>query len=77
MGRITNELPKFLIPSVPFNMETLSIILPYSISVALVGIVESLLTAQLLDDLTDTPSDKNKECIGQGLANLVNGFLVE
>ena len=74
MGRITTELPKLLIPNVPFNMETLSIILPYSISVALVGIVESLLTAQLVDDLTDTPSDKNRECVGQGLGNLVTGF---
>lgn len=74
MGKITNELPKFLIPNVPFNMETLSIILPYSISVALVGIVESLLTAQLVDDLTDTPSDKNRECVGQGLGNLASGF---
>lgn len=74
MGKITNELPKFLIPSVPFNMETLMIILPYSISVSLVGIVESLLTAQLVDDLTDTPSDKNRECIGQGLANIGAGF---
>ncbi len=74
MGRITTELPKLLIPNVPFNMETLSIILPYSISVALVGIVESLLTAQLVDDLTDTPSDKNRECVGQGLGNVVTGF---
>lgn len=74
MGEITTELPKFLIPNVPFNMQTLSIILPYSISVALVGIVESLLTAQLVDDLTDTPSDKNKECVGQGLGNLTAGF---
>ena len=74
MGKITTELPKFLIPSVPFNMETLSIIFPYSLSVALVGIVESLLTAQLVDDLTDTPSDKNQECVGQGLGNLVTGF---
>lgn len=74
MGRISTDLPKFIIPSVPFNMETLSIVLPYSISVALVGIVESLLTAQLVDDLTDTKSDKNRECVGQGLGNLVTGF---
>ncbi len=74
MGRITTELPKLLIPNVPFNMETLSIIFPYSISVALVGIVESLLTSQLVDDLTDTPSDKNRECVGQGLGNIVTGF---
>ena len=74
MGKITSELPKFLIPNVPLNMETLMIILPYSISVSLVGIVESLLTAQLVDDLTDTPSDKNRECVGQGLANIGAGF---
>lgn len=74
MGRITSDLPKFLIPNIPFNMETLMIILPYSMSVSLVGIVESLLTAQLVDDLTDTPSDKNRECVGQGLANVVAGF---
>ncbi|MDK2562095.1 SulP family inorganic anion transporter [Romboutsia sedimentorum] len=74
MGEITSELPKFLIPNVLFNMETLMIILPYSISVSLVGIVESLLTAQLVDDLTDTPSDKNRECVGQGLGNVVAGF---
>lgn len=74
MGRVTNELPKFLIPNVPFNMETLMIILPYAISVSLVGIIESLLTAQLVDDLTDTPSNKNRECVGQGLGNIVAGF---
>ncbi|NKF08693.1 SulP family inorganic anion transporter [Clostridium gasigenes] len=74
MGRITSDLPKFLIPTIPFNMETLSIILPYSLSLSLVGIVESLLTAQLVDDLTDTKSNKNKECVGQGLANIAAGF---
>lgn len=74
MGEITTELPRFLIPNVPFNIETLQIILPYSISVALVGIVESLLTSQLIDELTDTPSNKNQECIGQGLANIGVGF---
>ena len=74
MGRITNELPKFSIPNVPFNIETLIIILPYSISVAVVGIVESLLTAQLVDEITNTPSNKNKECLGQGLANMVSGL---
>jgi len=74
MGRITSDLPKLLIPNIPFNMETLNIILPYAMSVSLVGIVESLLTAQLVDDLTDTPSDKNRECVGQGLANVVAGF---
>ena len=74
MGKITTELPKLSIPKIPFNLETLSIIFPYSISVALVGIVESLLTAQLVDELTDTHSNKNRECVGQGLGNVVTGF---
>ncbi|AOR24150.1 SulP family inorganic anion transporter [Clostridium taeniosporum] len=74
MGKITNELPKFLIPNIPFNIETLKIILPYSMSLSIVGLMESLLTAQLVDDLTDTTSDKNRECVGQGIANIVSGF---
>ena len=74
MGKITTDLPKLLIPRVPFNTETLSIILPYSVSVALVGIMESLLTSQLVDEMTDTPSNKNRECVGQGLGNIVTGF---
>ena len=74
MGKINSDLPRFLIPNIPFNMETLKIVLPYSISLSLVGLVESLLTAQLIDDLTDTPSDKNRECVGQGVANVVSGF---
>ena len=74
MGKITTDLPKLLIPSVPFNTETLIIILPYAVSVALVGIMESLLTSQLVDEMTDTPSNKNRECVGQGLGNIVTGF---
>ena len=74
MGKITTDLPKLLIPNVPFNINTLRIVFPYSISVALVGIVESLLTSQLLDELTDTHSNKNRECVGQGLGNVVTGF---
>lgn len=74
MGRLTTDLPRFLIPNVPFTVETLKIILPYSLSLSIVGLVESLLTAQLVDDITDTKSNKNKECIGQGLANIVTGF---
>lgn len=74
MGKINSDLPKFLIPNIPFNIQTLKIILPYSMSLSLVGLVESLLTAQLIDDLTDTPSDKNRECVGQGLANITCGF---
>lgn len=74
MGNITTQLPHFLIPSVPFNMETLKIVLPYAISLSLVGLVESLLTSQLLEDMTDTKMNKDKECIGQGLGNVVAGF---
>lgn len=74
MGRITDDLPKFLIPNIPLNMETLKIILPYAASLSIVGLVESLLTAQLVDDLTGTLSDKNRECVGQGLSNIVTGF---
>ncbi|MFI3326148.1 MAG: SulP family inorganic anion transporter [Clostridia bacterium] len=73
MGEISTTLPSFSLPSVPINLETLRIILPYSVSVALVGIVESLLTSQLVDELTDTKSDKNRECFGQGFANMLNG----
>lgn len=74
MGTITTELPKFKIPNVSLSLQTLKIILPYSISLAIVGLLESLLTAQLLDDLTKTTSDKNRESVGQGLANIVTGF---
>lgn len=74
MGSITQSLPSFLIPDVPFNLETLKIILPYSLALAVVGLMESLLTAAILDDMTDTESDKNVEARGQGIANIINGF---
>jgi SulP family sulfate permease len=64
----------FHIPVVPLNLETLMIILPYSFPLALVGILESLMTASILDEMTDTRSDKNREVKGQGIANLINGF---
>ena len=75
MGELPSSLPVFLIPDIPFNLETLMIILPYSLAVAVVGLLESLLTAQIVDDLTDTPSDRNRECIGQGIANTATGFI--
>ncbi|WP_417582292.1 SulP family inorganic anion transporter [Pelagibacterium sp.] len=75
MGELPSTLPVFLIPNIPLNLDTLMIILPYSAAVAVVGLLESLMTAQIVDELTDTPSDKNQECIGQGLANTVTGFL--
>ena len=74
LGPITTELPRFMVPNVPYNFETLKIIFTYSISLAIVGLLESLLTAQLLDDLTKTHSNKNRECVGQGLGNITAGF---
>jgi sulfate permease, SulP family len=74
MGELTQALPMFLIPDIPLTFETLQIIFPYSFALALVGLLESLLTAQIVDDMTDTESDKNKEAKGQGIANIVAGF---
>ncbi|WP_129793329.1 SulP family inorganic anion transporter [Sphingosinicella sp. CPCC 101087] len=74
MGALPSSLPHFLIPQVPLSLETLRIILPYSATMAAVGLLESLLTAQIVDDLTDTPSDKKRESRGQGIANFVTGF---
>ncbi|MAM96152.1 SulP family inorganic anion transporter [Parvibaculum sp.] len=75
MGELPSTLPVFLIPQIPLTLETLTIILPYSAAVAAVGLLESLMTASIVDDLTDTPSDKNQECIGQGIANTATGFI--
>ncbi|WP_128893726.1 SulP family inorganic anion transporter [Longirhabdus pacifica] len=74
LGEISNELPFFSLPVVPFTLETLWIILPYAFPLALVGIIESLLTATIVDEMTETKSDKNKEIKGQGAANIVTGF---
>jgi len=74
MGELPDALPWVALPDVPFTMETFQIILPYAITLALVGLLESLLTAQLLDDLTDTESDKNLESRGQGISNIATGF---
>ncbi|WP_019960175.1 SulP family inorganic anion transporter [Woodsholea maritima] len=75
MGQLPNALPQFLIPDVPLTLETLKIIFPYAAAVAAVGLLESLLTAQIVDDLTDTTSDRNRECIGQGIANTATAFI--
>lgn len=75
LGQLPDSLPVFLWPEVPLNVETLIIILPYSASLAVVGLLESLMTATIVDDLTDTRSDKNRECKAQGLANLGAGVL--
>ena len=75
MGALPDTLPMFLIPDIPLTLETLQIILPYSIAVAIVGLLESLMTQNLVDELTDTRSNRNQECIGQGLANTATGFI--
>jgi SulP family sulfate permease len=75
MGELPSTLPVFLLPDVPLTFETLMIVLPYSAAVAAVGLLESLMTATIVDDLTDTPSNKNQECIGQGIANTATGFI--
>ena len=75
MGELPDTLPVFLWPDVPLNFNTLMIIFPYSMALAVVGLLESLMTATIVDDLTDTPSDKNRECKGQGLANVATGFM--
>ncbi|BCI71811.1 permease family protein [Sphingomonas sp. S17] len=70
MGRLPEGLPSLVLPHVPLTFETLRIILPYSLTMAAVGLLESLLTAQIVDDMTDTDSDKRRECVGQGGANI-------
>ncbi|TSP14296.1 SulP family inorganic anion transporter [Cupriavidus campinensis] len=75
MGAFPDHLPSFALPAVPFTLETLRIIFPYSVAIAVVGLLESLMTAAIVDDFTDTTSDKNKECRGQGIANIVAGVL--
>ncbi len=75
MGELPSSLPLWLIPDVPFTLETLQIILPYSLTMAAVGLLESMMTAQIVDDLTDTGSDKQREMKGQGIANFFTGFL--
>ena len=74
MGELPDTLPMFLLPDIPLTLDTLLIIAPYSLALAVVGLLESMMTATIVDDLTDTPSDKNRECRGQGVANVVSGF---
>ena len=75
MGELPDTLPVFLWPDVPLNLETLNIILPYSAAMAVVGLLESMMTATIVDDLTDTSSDKNRECKGQGVANIASSLI--
>ncbi len=73
-GELPGSLPSLVVPDVPFTVETLRVIAPYALAMALVGLIESLLTAKLVDDVTDTHSDKTRESWGQGVANVVTGF---
>ncbi|MDG6778977.1 SulP family inorganic anion transporter [Thiomicrorhabdus sp. zzn3] len=75
MGELPDTLPVFLWPDVPMTLETLLIILPYSAAIAIVGLLESMMTAQVLDEMTDTDSDKQRECKGQGIANIGSGLM--
>ncbi|MFU8897643.1 MAG: SulP family inorganic anion transporter [Roseinatronobacter sp.] len=75
MGELPDTLPMFLIPNIPLTFETLMIIFPYSMAIAVVGLLESLMTQNIVDDLTDTRSDRNQECIGQGISNTATGFI--
>ncbi len=75
MGDLPDTLPIFLWPDVPLTLETLMIILPYSLALAVVGLLESMMTATIVDDLTDTNSDRNQECKGQGIANISSSLM--
>ncbi len=73
-GQLPDSLPSWFVPDVPFNLQTLEIIAPFALAMAVVGLLESLLTAKLVDDITDTHSDKTREAWGQGAANVITGF---
>ena len=75
MGQLPDSLPVFLLPDLPLNLQTLKIILPYAATLAVVGLLESMMTASIVDDLTDTSSNQNRECMGQGVANIASGLL--
>ncbi|MGE4384048.1 MAG: SulP family inorganic anion transporter [Arcobacter sp.] len=75
MGELPDTLPIFLLPEIPLNFETLSIIFPYSFALAIVGLLESFMTATIIDDLTDTKSNKQTEARGQGIANIASGCI--
>jgi len=75
MGQLPDSLPVFLLPDIPLTLDTLKIILPYSATLAVVGLLESMMTASIIDELTDTTSNKSRECVGQGVANIATGFI--
>ncbi|MCL1500142.1 sodium-independent anion transporter [Xanthomonas nasturtii] len=74
MGTLPDSLPSFLLPEVPWTLDTFRILFPVSVTLAVVGLLESLMTAQIVEDMTDTPSQRNRECAGQGVANIVSGL---
>jgi SulP family sulfate permease len=75
MGQLPDSLPVFLLPDVPLTFETLTIIFPYAATLAVVGLLESMMTASIVDELTDTSSNKSRECVGQGIANIATGCI--
>jgi SulP family sulfate permease len=75
MGALPDALPRFLVPDVPWNWETAKIVLPTAATLAVVGLLESMMTLQIVNDMTDTRADKNRECMGQGIANIATGFI--
>ncbi len=74
LGQLPSALPHFGIPQVPFTLETLWLLLPLALTLAAVGLLETQLTAQIVDDMTDTPSGKSRECAGQGIANIASAL---
>ncbi|KQY19610.1 SulP family inorganic anion transporter [Rhizobium sp. Root482] len=75
LGELPSALPVLALPDVPLTFETLTIIFPYSVTLAAVGLLESMLTAQIVDDMTDTPSNKSQECLGQGAGNIASALI--
>ena len=75
LGKLPDTLPIFLIPDIPFNLHTLSIIFPYAITLATVGLLETMMTTTIVDEVTQTEGDRHKECRGQGIANVASGFM--
>ncbi|ENU99561.1 SulP family inorganic anion transporter [Acinetobacter variabilis] len=75
LGQFPDTLPVFLLPEIPLNLETLQIILPYSFTLATVGLLESMMTTTVIDEVTGTEGDRYQECRGQGMANIVSGFM--
>lgn len=75
MGKLPDSLPVFLVPHIPLSWETVRILVPISLTLACVGLLETMMTSSIVDEYTDTSSNRHRECMGQGLANIVTGFL--